>query len=185
VDFDGDGLLDLITEESDFFRGGIRETLARFMAARRVGHCFRVYRQLPGGFEEQPALEHRVTLELDGPPIEHGSMFSRIEAGDVLNPVGDFDGDGYKDIVVHDGAGRASIYLANEFSYSPAASATLSFSKSGKLDIADVDGDGRDDIIVRWTEPATRAISAGVWTGSTDESGDVLCTVYFSRESTP
>ncbi len=169
VDFDGDGDADMVTEATHLYDGGIREAAARFRTARKIQHELLVYRQNPAGFSKRPALQAQFDIQLLQAPIRDGLMFRRYRNAEILDLTGDFNGDGYRDLVVRERLERLSVHLAAGFAFAPAAEATVSIPAAGRFGVADVDGDGRSDIVLRWT-------------GTPETGGGERSRVFFSRE---
>ena len=173
VDFDGDGDLDMITESTGLFEGGVRECVSRLLTQRTVGHEIRVHLQNAlGKFPETPDVQTRFTIHLDSVPIRFGNMFDRYWAGQLVDLTGDFDGDGYRDLVVRGRPRRLAVYLSAGYRIPKKPSVTLRVPEQAGFDVFDIDGDGRSDIVVQWSEE-----SADGW-----ESHN---RVHFARESGP
>ncbi len=147
VDFDGDGLVDMVTESTSLFEGGTRELVERFMTRASIGHTVRVYPQQPGGFAQTPAVEFQVEITLEAPPWRVPPMYGRYQAGTLVNVSGDFDGDGHRDIAVRDHADRVGVWLAHGGTFFAAPDAVVRIDPASEYAVADVNGDGRSDII--------------------------------------
>jgi len=169
VDFEGDGDLDMVAEATGLFDGGPRETLERFLTRSAVDHSIRIHVQGNGRFANTPSLTARLTIALAYPPCQQGPMFERYRAAELINVTGDFNGDGYRDLVVRDRADRLSIYLAAGFAYPSEREAVVSIPAPGHFGVADVNADGQSDLVVRWR------------VGESGEGAE-LCRVYYARE---
>ncbi len=165
VDFDGDGQADMITEETGLFEGGAREAMSRLLTLPEVGHTVRVFRQQDGGFARQPALRAVFVIRLESPAAAQGDMFSRYRAGKLVDVSGDFDGDGSRDLVVQDRIDRLSVHLVRDWIFRSTPDAVLSIDRAAQFAVADVNDDGRSDIVLH-------------------EEGK-MSRVYFSREEGP
>ncbi|HNR33348.1 MAG TPA: VCBS repeat-containing protein [Candidatus Hydrogenedentes bacterium] len=151
VDFDGDGNLDMVVESNDVLEGGAREAVLRYLTHSRIAHELRVYRQDRGAFAETPALTHRVVVQLDRPPVAGTPFFQRRHRAGLLNLSGDFNGDGYKDLVVQDRSDRLAVFLSRGFSLPESPDVLIPLEFDATFAVADVNLDGRSDVIVRAT----------------------------------
>lgn len=179
VDFDGDGDLDLVTEGTGIFDGGLREAISRFITRRSVDHTVQAYLQVQGQFSKTPALRVRLRIGLERPPVMNDSTFLRYLSGELVNITGDFNQDGYKDLAVQERPGELSVYLAAGFRYPERPDAVLRLPSRSRFAVADVNGDGRTDIVVRWTEASpAQGDFASDGTPETER-----CLVYFAAEA--
>ncbi len=154
VDFDGDGLADMVTESTSLFEGGTREVVERFMARASIGHTVRVYLQQPGGFAQTPAVEFQVDIALEAPPWRMPPMYVRYQSGTLVNVSGDFDGDGHRDIAVRDRADRVAVWLAHGGAFFHTPDTEVPIDPASEFAVTDVNGDGCSDIIeTRETSP--------------------------------
>ena len=169
VDFDGDGDFDMVTESMGLFEGGVREALNRFLTRKAVDHVVSVYRQARGRFSRAPDLQVRLTIALRQPPVWNGPEFRRYQAAELVNLTGDFNGDGYRDLLVQEYPGRLSVYLAAGFGFPARPDATVEVLERAHAGVSDVNGDGKSDIVLRWVELVE---------GERVERGKV----YFARE---
>ncbi|HEX72473.1 MAG TPA: hypothetical protein ENN65_04070, partial [Candidatus Hydrogenedentes bacterium] len=112
VDFDGDGLLDMVTESLLLTEGGWWDTALRILSRRAVDIEISVYRQTGGGFVREPTLQFRTRIHLSRPPVFNDLMYQRYHAGELINITGDFSGDGWRDLLVCDRPDRIAVYLA-------------------------------------------------------------------------
>ncbi|NIA14985.1 MAG: hypothetical protein GWP08_13000 [Nitrospiraceae bacterium] len=152
VDYDGDGDLDMVTESSSLFDGGIRETVSRFLTSNVVDHELRIHLQTPGGqFSKRPDITGRFTIRLDAPPIRSKGLFWDYRFGNLFSVSGDFDGDGKRDVVVHDRPKRLAVYLSEGNGFAAKPVATVAVSPQARFGVTDIDGDGRSDIAVHWS----------------------------------
>lgn len=171
VDFDGDGDLDLVTETTGLFEGGIRETVTRFLSGRDVNHTVGVHFQdARGRFSETPDVTGVVSIHFDRAFWQGGLMLDRYLAAELCNITGDFDGNGYRDLVVQHEPGRLAVYLCKGRGFSSRPDAVLSMARDARFAVADVNGDGQSDVVVSWTS----ALEG-------DET-ETKSRVYFARE---
>ena len=147
VDIDGDGLVDMVTESTSLFEGGAREVVERFMTRAAVGHTVRVYPQQPGGFSQTPAVEFHVEIALEAPAWRNPAMYARYQTGTLVNVSGDFDGDGHHDMAVRDRSDRVAVWLARGWTFPTLPDAVVRIDPASEYAVADVNGDGRSDIV--------------------------------------
>ncbi|MBN2307569.1 MAG: VCBS repeat-containing protein [Candidatus Hydrogenedentes bacterium] len=160
VDFDGDGDLDMVTEPTRLFDEGVRESLTRLSARRSIEHEVEVwYQDETGAFSSAPDVRSRFLIRLDRPPIEDAPMLTRYKSGELVDITGDFNGDGRRDAVIQDRPDRLALFLTTESGFPRRPTATLQIRDEWRFSVADIDGDGRSDIVVRWADPAGRALS--------------------------
>jgi hypothetical protein len=152
VDIDGDGYLDLVLGYSLFnSREGFRKTVTARQVDFRLGFHF----YTPGtGFPEQPDCDRDLLVSLDHHSLELGASRGRYFET-FVNLLGDFDGDGRKDLLVRDRADRISVYPFVSRQAGFAREASISFSYTDPIDrllVEDLNNDGRSDLIVRLSE---------------------------------
>ena len=146
ADLDGDGKPDIAMYRSDLFDGGVRETVARFLTALELNEELRIYLQDGAGcFPDEPSIVFPFKLKLDKPLATGGGL---RHSRDTCTLRGDFDGDGHFDLLLASSPDELSVHLFEGDSFSKAASAVLEVKDNESCAIADVDGDGRSDIIV-------------------------------------
>lgn len=160
VDFDGDADLDLVFESANLRDGGLRESVARGLAARSFDHEVIIYTQTLGEYGDEPALRARFSVRLDRPPLYQSPFFMRYQRDGVSNLSGDFNADGYKDLAIQDTPDRIAIYFAAGFNLSEQPDAVLTVEPQSTFAVDDVNRDGRSDLLVR--SPAGAAPNARI-----------------------
>jgi len=159
IDWNGDGRRDLVVEQTHLYDGGLRESLARMMTRSAVDHTISVYRQTEGGFGRAPEAAKRVTLALDKPPFRGGLQFERYRNGRLVSLQGDFDGDGWRDLLVRETPTTVAVYLTREGRFPDRPDLRIDLFADEDFAIADVNGNGRSDIVL--TAPAGRDSATG------------------------
>lgn len=172
VDFDGDGLLDMVTESTGLFAGGVRETATRFMSAHTIDHTIRVHLQDErGGFSGAPDIEGAFRINIGKVPARSGERFNRYLASELIDVTGDFDGDGVRDVVVHSDARCIRVFRGTREGFSSQPLIAAETQSHWRYAVDDVDGDGRSDLVFRWMDPAS--------TNAYEQ-----CRVFLTREKT-
>ncbi|MBM3288850.1 MAG: VCBS repeat-containing protein, partial [Candidatus Hydrogenedentes bacterium] len=173
TDYNGDGRLDLVLENKRLVEGGIRETLVRGLTRREVDLDISVWLQDASGvFPAKPSFTNSFTIELDRPPAYRSRMFENFVDTGLLLLDGDFDGDGIRDAAIQNRPDQITIRKGGPQGISSSVLTTLGIPTGSEFEIADVDGDGRADVVV--TGPP-----------STKEGASEATTVYLSRETAP
>jgi hypothetical protein len=175
----GDGRKDMIAEASDVFSGGVRECIERFANSTLVRHELRVYLQDDqGNFPSAPSWTAEFQIGLLHAPLYNDDRFRWYQSGELLDVSGDFNHDGYRDVLVHDQPNRLALFLNTGNAAAPGGGlpsrpdAVIPVEPTQRFDVADVDGDGRSDAIVRWREES--------------QSGGVEHNrIYLARETNP
>ena len=143
TDIDGDGLQDLVVRK-------VRLSFSRVIRALVSGNVslrLSFFRMTPdGGYSEEPNYVTRTKV--------HFSMASgQIDIPAVA--VADFDGDGLKDLVIQTRSDRLSLSrgVADEILFSDESTdIEVVLPRNGDLVASeDVDGDGRSDLVMRYT----------------------------------
>lgn len=149
VDFDGDGDLDMITEECGLLRGGVRETVARVMTSNRAQHTLRVHLQNGQGvFSHKPDLSKTFTFHFKERPYKMGPMFRSYKRGQLMDVTGDFNGDGFRDVAIQDRPERVAIHLTRHSRLGARADMTVAIPEGFRFAVCDVDADGRSDLVL-------------------------------------
>ncbi|MDQ1256516.1 MAG: repeat-containing protein, partial [Candidatus Hydrogenedentes bacterium] len=168
LDFDGDGDLDRVTESTGLYDGGVRESISRFLTSRDVVHEIQVWFQdARGQFSETPSVSGRFTVRLDAPPVGNSAFFRRYLAAELFNLTGDFNGDGYRDLVVWERPRQLAVYLSSGAGFETTPAATLTVPEESRFSIADIDQDRLSDIVVQ------------------PDGGADTALVYFAEEDAP
>jgi hypothetical protein len=148
VDIDGDGAVDLVL---GYGRFDSREGIRKMILALQLDHSLRVHFFRPGrGFEPEPDFRRDVSLRMDGIEI-HFAASRRDYLARAVDIAGDFDGDGHKDLLVHDRADGISMYPFRSRTEGFAKESALTFPHAGGLDhmvVEDLNGDGKSDLII-------------------------------------
>jgi hypothetical protein len=170
LDFNGNGRMDMVIESACIYEGGARETIEALLTRRVIEHKIEVFPQTDQGFGKTPLFQARLTIGLQRPPFRDDPLFQRYQAAELIDLSGDFNGDGRRDLAAQIRDDRLAIYLS-----SPDASTAgrpdylLTIPREARFGIADIDGDGRSDIVLHWPAAA----------------GEDKTSVLFSRRATP
>ncbi|MDE0661604.1 MAG: VCBS repeat-containing protein [Gammaproteobacteria bacterium] len=144
-DLDGDGRLDFGMLS---FKLGIGKIIS-VLVTGSVSFNMNFYLMGESGYPEQPNVQRRVKLRLD--------LGSGRVAGNWVS-VGDLTGDGVGDLLVQAGATRVDVYPgsgdASLFAKRPIEVA-VDLSDQGSVRLADLNGDGRDDMFMTHRLPGS------------------------------
>jgi hypothetical protein len=148
VDIDGDGAIDLVLGYGLF---DSREGMRKMALALQLDHSLRVHFFRPGqGFAPEPDFRRDIAVRLDGMAF-HFASSRRDYLQRALDVTGDFDGDGRKDLLVHDAADHLSVYPFRSRNEGFAREACVTFPHRGgfeRLIVEDLNGDGVSDLAV-------------------------------------
>ena len=173
LDFDGDGDLDAIVESTNLYQGGLKEFLTRSMSKRTLRHTLHIHLQDEHGrFSTAPDLRHTVSIKLLHPPFRNGPLFTEYQNGGLFNLTGDLNGDGKRDLVARTHPDRLSIYLNENLAFPKTPDRTLAIPRDARFAVADIDGDGRSDIVIYGSE-------------ALESSGVERALIHFSRTAGP
>ena len=153
LDFDGDGDMDMIAHTTGLFDGGVRESVTRLLTSPVIEHEVGVHLQdADGRFSQTPDVRGRFTLRLDAAPFR-SDLFWQYRVGLMIDLTLDLDGDGRCDLIVHDRPDRLAVHLNRGRAFSKDAAATIRVPRECVFGVADVDADGRNDVVVvAWYE---------------------------------
>ena len=149
VDVDGDGCLDLVLGYSRF---DSREGYRKAFTAKQLDFTLRLHFYRPGeGFPEKSDCDMDLLVSLDHPSIDltypRGRSFETF-----VNLLGDFDGDGRRDLLVRDRADRISVYpfVSRQVGFAKTAGVSFRYTDPiDRLQIADLNNDGISDLILK------------------------------------
>ena len=151
IDYDGDGDKDLISESTHLFDSGFREALIRVFTRKSLTHEVCVYTQAQGQFAKSPTFQVRCKIQLQEPLFRGGEMLRRYQASQLVNFTGDFNGDGYRDLLIQPETGTLAVYLGAFSVKDPKKpDALLAVRQGSQFGVADVNGDGRTDVVTWW-----------------------------------
>jgi len=149
ADVNRDGRLDLVAHHMEMFEHGPREALAQALTGHRLQHRISVHLQDKAGrFSNAASYRSRVRVKLDASPVRHSDMFRWYQAAELFRLGGDVDGDGHADLVYLGEPTRISVHLYEEDGYAWRTAAELVVPRGWTFELLDVDGNGRDDIVL-------------------------------------
>jgi FG-GAP repeat len=157
LDYNRDGLKDILLEETGLGDGGLRQTVSRLATQRKIRHGVHIYQQRPDGtFPASPTISKEFHIRLDKSPIRKSTMFQRYQNGFLVNAIGNINGDGFTDLVVQVAPDRLEIYFGSISDYVLIRRVELIIPPEARFHVLDVNGDGYDDIVVSTpsTDPA-------------------------------
>ncbi|MDZ4860606.1 MAG: VCBS repeat-containing protein [Candidatus Hydrogenedentes bacterium] len=170
VDYNHDGRIDILSETKRLVEGGIRETLVRGLTRKEVDLQVEVrFQDSVGAFTAKPSISHKFSIELDKPPASRSVMFNQFLRGNLFSLKGDFDGDGISDAAIRDRPNRLAVHKGQPSDIASGVLASLTVAEESGFFAADIDGDGRDDLVV------TRVNRDGLFE----------TVIHLSRESAP
>lgn len=153
VDFDSDGRVDMLTESTGLFEGGIRESVNRFFTSNDFFHEVHVHLQTAEGiFASTPDMTARLQIVLDAPPQKNSEMRRSYQSGRILNATGDFNADRRRDIAVHDRPDRVAVFLSAHDGISREPAFVVPIAPGERFSVADINGDGYSDLVIQWYE---------------------------------
>ena len=152
ADFDGDGRLDFGMLS---FKLGIGKIISMLITGS-VSFDMNFYLLGEDGYPAKPNVQRRTKFRLD--------LGSGVVAGNWVS-VGDPTGDGIQDLVVQVDADRVDVYPgtgdADLFERQP-MEVEVNLSDRGSVQLADLNGDGKDDMFMAYRRPDDDSVRVGV-----------------------
>ena len=135
VDIDNDGHIDLVFGYGQF---DTREGLRKAITSKKLDHTLRFHFYNRHGYDQEPNFETKISVYLDYRGPIFSSRNGRVERRISLD--GDFNGDGFKDLLVTDKEDKCSVYFFK--------SRKEGFSRKSDLHFNTVNG-GKDPIVTQ------------------------------------
>ena len=151
-DFDGDGRVDFGMLS---FKLGIGKIISLLLTGS-VSFNMNFYLMGEGGYPEKPNVQRRVKLRID--------LGSGRVAGNWVS-VGDLTGDAVKDLLVQVDANRFHVYPGTggtDLFAKQAIEIDVDLSDQGSVRLADLNGDGREDMFMSYRHPDGDSYRVGV-----------------------
>jgi hypothetical protein len=144
VDVNHDGRKDIVCWTSDVFDSGVRETVNRFLSSTKAQREVQLYLQdAQNNFPKHPDVRGRFPIRLSKPIVVGGFL----PPGDIT---GDFNADGWNDVIIEHTPDELGIYLYADGAFSDKADYVVKIPEYASFLLADLDNDGRSDILLRY-----------------------------------
>lgn len=148
VDVNRDGRVDVVVHHSLLSEHGIREAMLRSATRSVVHHRIDIHlQQGDSTFPRRPSSSITIPIELDKPLIRLSEMALAYLGGALISVRGDFNGDGIADLVYLSTPNTLAVHLGSAAGFAKKPTVTLPVATIPWVSIADVNGDGLDDIV--------------------------------------
>jgi len=147
VDIDNDGYTDLVL---GYNRWKGREEVIKSLIVKKVDYNLRFHFYDKGAYSEKPTCQKDITICLNESILNTDDFSYRNVFKTLVNFDGDFNGDGFHDMLVKDGKRRASVYLfqSRKKGFSEEVDITFDVDKVKRFIISDLNKDSISDLII-------------------------------------
>lgn len=147
ADVNQDGRLDVVLITAGLSRQGPRERALELLTGNRVQVELSVWFRRSRGYTREPSWQESRTVYLDAPPIRQPRMLGAATRGQLASLCGDFNGDGWADLLIRERLNQAVCYSCGETGCTRQPLFTLEVSAEETVIPADVNGDGLADVV--------------------------------------
>ncbi len=147
ADLNRDGRLDVLLMTLGLTGRGMRERAQEMLTGNRLRLEVTAWMRGEKGYPPEPSWQVVRTLQLDAPPVRGPRMLEWAAQGQLVFLAGDFNGDGFADLMVRERMDLVACYPCGADGCAQAPLFTFTVSPDESVFPADVNGDGIADIV--------------------------------------